>query len=97
MFVLDARLQSGIITCPKCEPRSRLGIYIGHSPADELTVALFLNPRTGHVSPKFNMVFNNLFTTVPFMKKIQLPPNWAELVKNSQELLTEKRFNLAKT
>ena len=31
------------------------------------------------------------------MNKIQLPPNWVELVKNSQELVTEEIFNLAKT
>ena len=31
------------------------------------------------------------------MNKIQIPPNWAELVKNSQKLVTEERFNMAKT
>ena len=31
------------------------------------------------------------------MNKIQLPPNWAEIVKNSGELVTEDRSNLAKT
>ena len=32
--------------------------------------------------------------TVPFMKKIQIPPNWSELVEKSRELVTEERFNL---
>ena len=32
-FVLDARLQSGLSTCPKRERWSRLRIYVGHSPA----------------------------------------------------------------
>ena len=31
------------------------------------------------------------------MNKSQLPPNWAELVKDSRELVTYERFNLAKT
>ena len=31
------------------------------------------------------------------MNKRQLPPNWAELVKDSCELVTYERFNLAKT
>ena len=31
------------------------------------------------------------------MNKSQLPPNWAELVKNSRELVTEDRFILEKT
>ena len=38
-----------------------------------------------------------LFTTVPFLNKRQLPTNWDELVENSQELVTEERFNLVKT
>ena len=31
------------------------------------------------------------------MNKSQLPPNWYELVKDSQELVTEERFKLEKT
>ena len=96
-FVLDARLQSGLSTCPKWEPRSRLGIYNGHSPAHAVTVALVLNPRTGHVLPQFHIVFDDLFTMVPFMNKSQLPPNWAEIVKDYRELVTDEQFNLART
>ena len=96
-FVLDARLQSGLSTCTKWEPRSRLGIYVGHSPAYAGTVALVLNPITGHVLPQFHIIFDDLFTTVPFMNKSQLPPNRAERVKYSRELVTYEQFNLAKT
>ena len=96
-FVLDARLQSGLSSCPKWEPRSRLGIYVGHSPSHAGTVALVLNPRTGHVSPQFHIIFDDLFTTVPSMNKNQLPPNWADLVENSRESVTDERFDLAKT
>ena len=56
-FVLDSRLQSGIAGPPKWEPRSRLGIYVGHSPSHAGSVALVLNPRTGHVSPQYHVVF----------------------------------------
>ena len=31
------------------------------------------------------------------MNKSQLLPNWAELVKDSRKLVTDERFNLAKT
>ena len=96
MILLDARLQSGLSTCPKWEPRSRLGIYVGNSPAHAVTVALVLNPRTGHVLPQFHIVFDDLFTTILFMKKSQLPPNWAEPVKDYRELVTDERFNLEK-
>ena len=96
-FVLDSRLQSELSTCTKWESRSRLGIYAGHSPAHAGTVALVLNPRTGHILPQFHIVFDDLFTTVPFMNKSQLPPNWAELVKDYCKLVTDERFSLEKT
>ena len=46
VFVLDARLQSGQIGPPKWEPRSRVGIYLVHSPMHYGSVALVLNPQT---------------------------------------------------
>jgi hypothetical protein len=35
--------------------------------------------------------------TVPFMEKYEVPPNWAQLVKNSTEKVTEEHYELAKT
>jgi hypothetical protein len=95
-FVLDSRLQSGIADPPKWEPRSRLGIYVGHSLSHASSVALVLNPRTGDVSPQFHMVFDDLFTTVLYMKKSKFPPNWAELVEKSSECITDEDYDLAK-
>ena len=89
-FVLDTRLKSGLSTSPKCEPRSRVGIYIGNSSAHAGTLALVLNPRTGHVSPQLYIVFDDLFITVPSTNKSQLPPNWVELVKDSRELVIDE-------
>ncbi len=43
-FELDSCLQSGIGGAPKWEPRSRLGIYVGHSASHVGSVALVLNP-----------------------------------------------------
>ena len=96
-FVLDSRLQSGVAGAPKWDPRSRLGIYVGHSPSHAGNVALVLNPNTGHVSPQYHVVFDDGFTTVPFMNKNQVPPNWAELVQSSRELVTEEQVQLANT
>jgi hypothetical protein len=53
-FVLDSHLQSGIGGAPKWEPRSHLGIYVGHSPSHTGSVALVLNPQTGHVSLQYH-------------------------------------------
>ncbi len=96
-FVLDSHLQPGIGGAPKWEPRSRLGIYVGHSPSHAGSVALVLNPRTGHVSPQYHVVFDDQFTMVPFMEKNKVPPNWAQLVENSTEKVTEEHYELAKT
>ena len=49
---------------PKWEPKSRVGIYLGHSPSHAGSVALVLNPRTLHVSPQFHVVFNDNFSTI---------------------------------
>jgi hypothetical protein len=95
-FVLDSRLQSGIADPPKWDPCSRLGIYAGHSPSHAGSVALVLNPRTGHVSPQVHMVFDNTFSTVPYMEKCKVPPNCADLVKKSTAKVTAEDYDLAK-
>ena len=93
VFVLEAKAQS--LGMPKWEPRSRVGIYLGHSPSHSGSVALVLNPRTLHVSPKFHVVFDNNFSTVPFMKSGEVPPNWENLVKNFSDSVTDHDYKLA--
>jgi hypothetical protein len=43
------------------------------------------------------VVFDDQFTTVPFMEKNKVSPNWAQLVKNSTVKVTEEHYELAKT
>ena len=62
-YVLDNALQSGQ-GIPKWKQRARLGIYLGPSPSHARSVALILNPRTGHVSPQFHVKFDDFFETV---------------------------------
>ena len=62
-YVLDNALQSGQ-GLPKWKQRSRLGIYLGPSPSNARSVALVLNPCTGHVSPQFHDKFDDFFETV---------------------------------
>ena len=62
-YVLDNALQSGQ-GVPKWKQRARLGIYLGPSPSHARTVALILNPHTGHVSPQFHVKFDDFFETV---------------------------------
>jgi hypothetical protein len=96
-FVLDSHLQSGIGGAPKWDPRSHLGISVGHSPSHAGSVALVLNPQTGHVSPQYHVVFDNQFTAGLFMEKSKVLPNWTQLVGNSTENVTEEHYELAKT
>ena len=62
-YVLDNAIQSGQ-GAPKWKQRLRLGVYLGPSPNHARTVALVLNPRTGHMSPQFHVKFDDFFETV---------------------------------
>ena len=92
-YVLDSREQTGTMI-PKWDPRSRLGIYVGHSPYHAGNVALVLNPRTMHVSPQFHLCLDDELTTVPFLAGDDIPPNWSELVSHS-ESVTPEDYDLA--
>ena len=85
--VLDSRAQTGNMR-PKWEPKSRLGIYVGNSPCHAGNVALVLNPKTMHVSPQYHLIFDDEFTTVPFLASEEVPPNWAKLVEKSESVST---------
>ncbi len=89
-------MQSKIAGPPKWEPRSRLRICVGHSPSHAGLVALVLNPRTGQVSPQFHIVFDDLLTAVLYMKKSEVPPNWAKLVEKFSEQVSDEDYDLAK-
>ena len=51
-------------------------------------MALVWNPTTGRVSPQYNVVFYDDFTTVTYMEAGTLPPNWKELIEHSSEMAT---------
>jgi hypothetical protein len=72
-----------------------MGLYVGRSPSHAANVSLILNPRTGHVSPQFHVVFDDDFTTVPYLRTATIPPFWAELVSASSKLqvYTEQQFD----
>lgn len=97
MFVIDSKAQtSNAIGLPKWEPRSRVEIYLGHSPIHAGSVALVFNPRTLHVSPQFHVVFDDSISTVPSMLSGAIPSNWDEMVKNNTEISTYLDFYLTK-
>jgi len=63
VYVLDAALQQGQ-RIGKWNERARIGIYLGSSPRHSRKVALVLNLVTGHVSPQFHCVFDDLCETL---------------------------------
>ena len=81
IYVLDSRAQSAGGPVPlKWEPRCRIGVYLEHSPFHAGSVALVFNHTTGLVSPQFHVVFDNSFSTVPYMNAGTTPPNRDDLV-----------------
>ena len=62
-YILDPQLQDGH-KLPKWKPRSCRGMFVGFSPGHSSLVPLVLNPRTGKISPQFQVVFDNWFTSV---------------------------------
>ena len=48
-------------------------------------MSLVLNPSTVHVLPQFHVVFDDEFTTVPFMREVTIPTNWTDLVQRSSQ------------
>ena len=96
MYVLDSRLQDGHGNIPKWDTRSRAVIYLGHSTVHANSVALVLNPNTGHVSPQFHF-FNNPLTTVSHMSNGTVPSNWGDLVEESSEEILLERFSFRNT
>ena len=81
---------------PKWDPKSRVGIYLGHSSTHAGLVALVLNPKMLYVSPQYHVVFNDHFTTVPSMRDGTIPENWLELVKENENINLEDGNDLAK-
>ena len=68
VYILDSILKTNPKGVPKWEPRSRLGIYVGHSTAHAGSVALVLNPKKGLVSPHYHVVYDEQFSTVHHMQ-----------------------------
>ena len=96
IYVLDGRSQStGGPGLPKWEPRSRIGVYLVHSPFHAGTVAIVFNPITVRVSPQFYVVFDDTFSTVPYINAGTISPNWHDLVIRSCKVATDEDFELA--
>jgi hypothetical protein len=69
VYVLDPQLQDGK-KLPKWHPRLRRSQFLGTSPDHSTTIGRILILRTGHVSPQFHVVYDDLFSTVPMQRLV---------------------------
>ena len=95
VYVLEGKLQCVGSKVSKLNPRARIGVYLGRSPCHAGSVALVLNLRTLYVSPQFHVVFDDKFTTVPFLRSGDVPPRWTQLMHSCTESSTDEAYDLA--
>ena len=83
-YVLEPKLQDGK-KIPRWKPRSRRGVFLGLANKYASSIPLVLNPSTGHISPQFHVVFDDLFTTVVSQAESDEPPShWEDLCITSR-------------
>ena len=70
IHVLENSLQSQK-SCNKWSDRSRVGIFMCHSPNHYTSVTLVLNTQSGNVSPQFHCIYNNDLNTCKRDSKFQ--------------------------
>ena len=99
VYVLDPKLQDGK-KLPKWSPRCRRGRYLGPSPDHSSTIGRILNLRTGHISPQFHCIYDDLYSTVPnagpggILDEDQFrADNWAKLVESGSERSCEQDYD----
>ena len=47
------------------------------------------------MSPQFHVIFDDNFSTVPYLRRSEKPPNWTELCANSRDIATTEDYDEA--
>ena len=95
VFVLDPKLQNGQ-KIPKWNRRSRIGQFLGFSEEHSTLVGNVRHLKTGHVSPQYHCVFDDLFETVFASapnKEVLFEAISNLLWENNRELYAEDEFD----
>ena len=82
VYVLDAKLQNGQ-KIEKWAPRTRTGVFLGHSSQHSSTVALILNPSTDRISPQYHCLFDDAFITLQSDSESTNVAHWEGAYKDS--------------
>ena len=61
------------------------------------SVALVINPATGHVSPQFYVVLDDDSSTVTFIREGKMPLNWTDFVQCSSQIISPENIDLKDT
>ena len=58
---------------------------------------MVLNPETGHVSPQFQVLLDDEFSTVPFMRQGKISLNFTDIVQRSSQRGAPENIDLTDT
>ena len=64
VYVLEDSIQGPPFVLNRWKDRSRLGIFMQHSPLHATNIGLILNTKTGCVSPQFHCLYDDAFASV---------------------------------
>jgi hypothetical protein len=94
VYVLEADLQDGQ-RIPKWNSRARVGVFVGFSNEHSSLVPLVLNPKTGHISPQYHVIFDDKFETVPSLHPStdSIDENFAKLFHTSRDFYLDPTKN----
>jgi hypothetical protein len=76
--------------------RARRSFYLGQSPSHSSSVGLVLSLKTGHISPQWHCVFDDLFSTVVSPRGLTDTfdlDKWRQLVSSSLEHYNYKDYD----
>jgi hypothetical protein len=77
--------------CLKRANITKMGIFLGLSQQHASEVPLVLNLGTGAITNQFNVVFDDIFTTMPSIKRETEPPeHWEDFcLENSTQMIVD--------
>ena len=55
---------------------------------------MLLNPKTGHVSPQFHVVFDGKFSKVIFIREVIITPNFIDTGQPSSQIGVPENIDL---
>ena len=90
VYILEDKLQA-LQSHNKWSDRSKVGIFMTHSPSHSSNVPLVLNTRTAHVTPQFHCLYDDEFATC------KRDPKFQSLWQYKAKVLNDSNKNMNQT